>query len=67
MRTNIIINDSLMEEAKRLGGYKTKKDAVEAGLRLIIRLKKQEEMKKLQGKIHWEGKLEKMRLDNDSC
>jgi len=67
MRTNIIINDSLMEEAKRLGGYKTKKDAVEAGLRLIIRLKKQEEMKKLQGKIHWEGDLEKMRLDHDSC
>ena len=63
MRTNIVIDDHLMNEALELTNAKTKKTVVEEGLRLLIRLKKQEKIRSLRGKLRWEGNLEKMRLD----
>ena len=63
MRTNIIIDDDLMKEALKLSGLKTKKATVELGLKTLIRLKKQEKIKKLKGKLRWEGNLDEMRLD----
>ncbi len=63
MRTNIVINDNLMNEALKLTDFKTKKAVVEEGLKLLVRLKKQEKIKSLRGKLHWDGNLEKMRLD----
>jgi len=63
MRTNIVINDELMNEALSLTKYKTKKAVVEEGLKLLVRLKKQEKIKSLRGKLQWEGDLEIMRLD----
>ncbi|MGH8550939.1 MAG: type II toxin-antitoxin system VapB family antitoxin [Methylococcales bacterium] len=63
MRTNIVINEALMEEALKLTGLKTKKDAVELGLKTLIRLKKQENIKHYRGKLKWEGDLEQMRTD----
>jgi len=63
MRTNIEIDDELINEAMKTSGLKTKKATVEAGLRLMISLKNQEKIKLLKGKLHWEGNLEKMRLD----
>ena len=63
MRTNIVIDDNLMAEAIKLSQLKTKKAVVETGLRLIIRIKKQERIKNLRGKLNWDGDLEKMRLD----
>ncbi|MCK6620987.1 MAG: type II toxin-antitoxin system VapB family antitoxin [Calditrichaceae bacterium] len=63
MRTNIIIDDQLMQDALRLGGFKTKKEAVEEALRLLIRLKQQEQIREYRGKLHWEGDLEGMRTD----
>lgn len=63
MRTNIVIDDRLMQDALRLGGFKTKKEAVEEALRLLIRLKQQEQIRKYRGKLYWEGDLEKMRTD----
>jgi hypothetical protein len=45
MRTNIVIDDKLMNEALRASGLKTKKEAVELGLRTLIKLNKQEEVK----------------------
>ncbi|TVL95310.1 MAG: DUF2191 domain-containing protein [Candidatus Brocadia sp. WS118] len=63
MRTNIIIDDQLMQDALRLGGFKTKKEAVEEALRLLIRLKQQEQIRKYRGKLYWEGDLEGMRTD----
>lgn len=63
MRTNIEIDDSLMREALILTGAKTKKDAVELGLKTLIRLKKQEEIREYFGKIQWEGDLNDMRTD----
>ncbi len=55
MRTNIVIDDALMNEALKLTGLKTKREAVEMGLKSLIKLKKQERVKKFRGKLHWEG------------
>lgn len=63
MRTNIVIDDKLMDEAIKLTGAKTKKDAVELGLRTIIRLKKQDKLKTYKGVLKWEGDLEETRTD----
>ena len=63
MRRNIIIDDNLMAEAMKLSRLKTKKAAVESGLRLLIQIKKQERIKSLRGKLKWDGDLDKMRLD----
>lgn len=64
MRTNIVIDDALMKEAMALSGIKTKKETVETGLKLLVKLKKQERLKSLRGKLWWEGDLEAMRLDH---
>ncbi|MFT4856118.1 MAG: Arc/MetJ family transcription regulator [Algoriphagus sp.] len=63
MRTNIEIDENLMEEAMKASGFSTKKATVEEGLRLIVRLKKQERIKEYRGKLKWEGNLDKMRTD----
>jgi antitoxin ParD1/3/4 len=55
MRTNIDIDDSLMAEAMKAGPYKTKKDAVEAGLKLLARQAAYREILKWRGKLKWEG------------
>ncbi len=55
MRTNIDIDDALMEQALTAGPYKTKKDAVEAGLKLLARQAAYREILKWEGKLHWEG------------
>lgn len=63
MRTNIVIDDQLMEDALRLTGLITKKEAVELGLKTLIRLRKQESIRELRGKILWDGDLDAMRTD----
>jgi Arc/MetJ family transcription regulator len=65
MRTNIEIDDKLMKQALRLTGYKTKRAVVEAGLQMLVRVKGQEMMLRLAGKVHWEGELDEMRRDLD--
>ncbi|MFO8014859.1 MAG: type II toxin-antitoxin system VapB family antitoxin, partial [Phycisphaerae bacterium] len=52
-RTNIVIDDDLMDEALKVSRLKTKKDAVEEGLKLLVQRKKQESIKDLRGKLHW--------------
>jgi len=61
MRTNIVINDKLMAAALKASGYTTKKEAVEQGLKLLVRRGQQQEIRKLRGKIKWEGDLDEMR------
>lgn len=63
MRTNIIIDDELMNEAMMLSRLKTKKAVVETGLRLLVQIKKQERIKNLRGKLKWDGDLDAMRAD----
>ena len=55
MRTNIDIDDALMASAMSVGPYKTKKDAVEAGLKLLARQAAYREILKWRGKLKWEG------------
>ena len=61
MRTNIVIDDKLMEATLKATGFKTKREAVEEGLRTLLRLKQQTELRKLRGKYEWEGDLDAMR------
>lgn len=63
MRTNVVIDDALMEDALRLTGLKTKREAVELGLKTLVRLKKQEEIRRFRGELQWDGDLEEMRKD----
>ncbi len=62
MRTNIEIDDTLMAEALQVSGLATKRAVVEAGLRLLIKLRRQAEVKRLFGKVRWEGDLDESRL-----
>ena len=61
MRTNIDIDDDLMKQAMEATGVATKKAAVEAALRKVVQLKKQEKILELFGTIQWEGDLDAMR------
>jgi Arc/MetJ family transcription regulator len=63
MRTNVVIDDKLMESALKMSGLKTKKDAIEEGLKLLVQLKGQEKIKGFRGKLKWTGNLDEMRLD----
>ena len=55
MRTNIVIDEDLMAQAMKAGPFKTKKDAVEAGLKLLARQAAYREILKWRGKLKWEG------------
>ncbi|MEH6549425.1 MAG: type II toxin-antitoxin system VapB family antitoxin [Pseudomonadales bacterium] len=61
MRTNIVIDDALMADALKATGLETKKEAVEEGLKLLVRQNKQQAIRKLRGKLKWEGDLDEMR------
>jgi Arc/MetJ family transcription regulator len=61
MRTNIEIDDALIQEALRVSGLKTKHAAVEAGLKALIRLNRQKKILDLAGKVRWEGNLDESR------
>lgn len=61
MRTNIEIDDELIQEVLRVSGLKTKRAAVEAGLKALIRLNRQKKFLDLAGKVHWEGNLDESR------
>jgi len=62
MRTNIVVDDDLMAEAMQLCNIKTKKGVVDQALNLLVQVKKQEKIRNLRGKLHWEENLEEMRI-----
>lgn len=63
MRTNIVIDDKLMRDVLEATGLATKREAVEAGLRTLLRLRRQADIPTYRGKLAWEGDLEAMRVD----
>ncbi|NOX47676.1 MAG: type II toxin-antitoxin system VapB family antitoxin [Chlorobi bacterium] len=63
MRINIVIDDELMNKAILLSGGKTKKAIVEEALQLLVRFKKQLQIREFRGKLNWKGNLEQMRID----
>jgi len=64
LRTNIVIDDKLMKETLRLTGFKTKREAVELGLRTLIRLREQDDIRRFRGKLKWYGDLDAMRTEH---
>lgn len=63
MRTNIVIDEQLIAEAMRLSGARTMRQAVEDSLRLMVRLKRQEQIRPKRGRLPWTGDLDAMRRD----
>jgi Arc/MetJ family transcription regulator len=63
VRTNIDIDDKLMKDALKASGAKTKREAVELGLKSLVQLRAQEKARELRGKVTWEGDLDAMRTD----
>lgn len=63
MRTNIVIDDQLMREAMQVSGARTKREAVEIGLRTLVKLEQQKRIKAFRGRLAWDGDLEAMRQD----
>ena len=63
VRTNIEIDDKLMKDALKVTGARTKREAVELGLKTLVQLRAQEKARELKGKITWEGDLNAMRTD----
>ena len=63
MTTNITVDDTLVKEAMTIEGIKSKQEAVEKGLRLLVKLNQQKKLKDWDGKLNWEGSLEEMRRD----
>ena len=60
-RTNIVIDDKLLKAAKNILGTKTKRETIEKALQKIVNLEEQVEIKKLRGKLRWEGNLQESR------
>jgi Arc/MetJ family transcription regulator len=63
MRTNIVIDDKLMRDTLKATGLKTKREAVEQGLRTLLRLRQQAQIRRFRGKLNWHGDLDGMRTD----
>ena len=62
MRTNVVIDETLMAEAMQATGLKTKKAVIDEALRTLVRLKAQAQTRSLRGKLQWEGDLDEMRI-----
>ena len=61
MRTNIVLDDKLVEEGMRLTGVKTKRELVNLALRELIERRRRKNLLKFEGKIEWEGNLNEIR------
>ena len=63
MRTSIIIDDKLLADTLEATGIKTKREAVDLGLRTLLRLRRQQSVRDARGQLKWQGDLEAMRAD----
>ena len=66
MRTNVILDEDLVNRARQLTGIKTKKQVIQEALRLLIQLREQENVRALRGKLRWDGNLEELRQGRQS-
>ena len=64
MRTNIVIDDELMKRVLKLTGIRTKREAVEMGLKALLKLKRQDQIRDYRGRLDWEGDLDELRTDS---
>jgi len=63
MRTNVVIDEELIDQARALTGIRTKREVIHEALRTLIRLRQQAEVRNLGGKLHWEGDLDDLRAE----
>ncbi|QNI70875.1 type II toxin-antitoxin system VapB family antitoxin [Cyanobium sp. NS01] len=63
MRTNIVIDDALMKQAMQASGARSKREAVELGLRTLVKLQQQGKIRSFRGQLRWDGDLDAQRLD----
>jgi len=63
MRTSVVIEGALLRRVLELGGFLTKRSAIEAALRLLVQVHSRKRFRSLRGKVGWEGHLEEMRRD----
>jgi Arc/MetJ family transcription regulator len=63
MRTNIVIDDELMADAMRATGARSKRETVELGLKTLLRLRQQQDIRRYRGKFPWSGDLNAMRTN----
>jgi Arc/MetJ family transcription regulator len=63
MRTTVVIDDKLMNDVLRATRLKTKREVVELGLRTVLALRKQAEIRRFRGKLNWRGSLDAARTD----
>jgi Arc/MetJ family transcription regulator len=63
MRTNVVLDDDLIRTALKLSGFKTKRKAIEEGLRLLVQLNLQRNVRSFRGRLKWVGNLSRMRMD----
>ena len=66
MRTNVVLDEKLIQSAMEVSGLKTKKATIEEGLKLLVQVKSQTKIKNYRGKLKWTGDLDEMRLDKRS-
>jgi len=60
-RTNIELDDKLVEEAMKLARKKTKKEVVNYALEELVKKLKRKKLLELEGKVEWTGNLDEMR------
>lgn len=63
MRTNIVIDDELMNQVMKITGIRTKREAVDQGLKALLKLKQQDQIRRYRGKLKWDGDLDELRID----
>lgn len=63
MRLTVTIDDALMAETLKATGLKTKREAVELGLKTLLKLRQQGEVRKLRGRLDWQGDPDALRTD----
>ena len=61
MRTNVVLDQALVDRAKTLTGIKTTRAVVDEALRMLIQLREQGDVRDLRGRLHWEGDLAALR------
>jgi Arc/MetJ family transcription regulator len=61
MRTNIVLDDDLVDQARKLSGIRTKREVIREALRTFIQIQEQSRIKSLRGKLHWEGDINELR------
>ena len=66
MKTHIDLDEQLLEQLFRLGGFDTKKAAVNTALAEYVKLLKRRELLGMRGKVQWEGDLNEMRADRST-